>query len=383
MRPIPILLRSHYGETDFVTGMRAWAASLVVLVHSGGGGLQYLGELGKSYASYGRVGVFIFFTISGFAIAAAMQRSRNFPAFLAQRFFRIAPLYYFWILVVLIFPALHQDYWMGYFHAKLDFYNIAMHVSFLSSWDRTIANPLLGVEWSVSVEAFWYCVLPALVFLIHRLTGVIVTALSIGLYALLWHYGAQSFGGEDWTLSVQWLPVTYAASFALGVWAHDLRGRIAEKLRPGILIAGLFLLVLYPLVSTQLATNFMAELVFDPLSVFIVVSFATFLLLLGGSKQSVLSKVLFDNPLAQHVGIVSYGVYLCHMSFEVVFSKLGFPMVEQSFLRLAFVWGLAVLVSTILHHLIERPGMRLGQVLTNPTKRFPTFWVGEVSKSNH
>jgi peptidoglycan/LPS O-acetylase OafA/YrhL len=151
-----ILLRSQYGETDFVTGMRAWAASLVVLIHSGGGGLRELGELGNRYADFGGVGVYIFYTISGFAIATALQRSRNFAVFLTQRFFRIAPLYYFWIAVVLVFPVLHPDYWMQYFHAKLDFYNMAMHLAFLSAWDRTIANALLTVEWSVSVEMFWY-----------------------------------------------------------------------------------------------------------------------------------------------------------------------------------------------------------------------------------
>jgi peptidoglycan/LPS O-acetylase OafA/YrhL len=360
MRPVQFVLRSRYGQTDFVTGMRAWAASLVVLVHSGGGGLRSLGELGESYASYGRVGVYIFYTISGFAIAAAFQRSRNFPVFLAHRFFRIAPLYYFCILVVLMVPVLHQDYWMQYFHAKLDFYDIAMHLTFLSGWDRSIANSLLSVEWSVSVEMFWYCVLPVLVLLVHRLTGVIVTALSIGLYVLLLQYGAQIFGGEDWGLSVQWLPLTYAASFALGVWAHDLRGRTADGLRPALLAAGIILLALYPLLPSRLAAIFVSE--------FICVSLATFLLLLGGSKESVLSRALFENSIAQHVGIVSYGVYLCHMSLLVLFTRLGFPILEQPFLRFSFAWALAVVVSTILHQFIERPGMRLGQVLTNPAR---------------
>jgi peptidoglycan/LPS O-acetylase OafA/YrhL len=360
MRPTPLLLRSRYGQTDFITGMRAWAASLVVLVHSGGGGLSSLGELGNSYASYGRVGVYIFYTISGFAIAAAFQRSQNFQVFLAQRFFRIAPLYYFCILFVLIVPALQQDYWMQYFHAKRAFYNIAMHLTFLSGWDRSTANALLAVEWSVSVEMFWYCVLPMLVFLVHRLTGVIVTALSIGLYVLLFQYGPWIFGGDDWSLSVQWLPLTYAASFALGVWAHDLRGRTADWLRPVLLATGIILMALYPLLPARLAAIFVSE--------FIYVSFATFLLLLGGSKQSVLSRALFENSVAQHVGIVSYGVYLCHMSLLVLFTRLGFPMLEQPFLRFALAWALAVVVSTVLHHFIERPGMRLGHVLTNQTR---------------
>jgi peptidoglycan/LPS O-acetylase OafA/YrhL len=363
MRSIPNLLRGQYGQTDFVTGMRAWAASLVVLVHSGGGGLGDLGEIGKSYASYGRVGVYIFYTISGFAIAAALQRSRSFPGFIAQRFFRIAPLYYFWILIVFLVPALHQDYWMQYFHAKLDFYNIAMHLAFLSGWDRVIANPLLGVEWSVSVEAFWYCVLPALVFLVHRLTGGVVTALSIGLYVLLSQYGARIFGGEDWALSVQWLPLTYAASFTLGIWAHDSREKIVDRFRPTILAAGLLLFALYPVLPARLAAIFVSE--------FIFVSLATFLLLLGGSKGSVLSRALFENRVAQHVGVVSYGVYLCHVSLLVLFTRLGLPMLEWPLLRFALAWGLAVLVSTILHYLIERPGIRLGHVLTNPTKGVP------------
>lgn len=88
-----------YGATNFVTGMRAWAAIGVLLIHAGGAGLRDLGTFGNRIADFGLTGVFAFFVISGFFVCYSYLNAHNFKAYIAKRLLRIAPLYFLFILV--------------------------------------------------------------------------------------------------------------------------------------------------------------------------------------------------------------------------------------------------------------------------------------------
>lgn len=88
-------LIKNYGDTDFITGMRAFAAIAVVLIHSGGAGLRDLGDFGNNLADLGRTGVYVFFVISGFSVASSYSSSNGYFDYINKRLWRIAPLYYF------------------------------------------------------------------------------------------------------------------------------------------------------------------------------------------------------------------------------------------------------------------------------------------------
>ncbi len=60
-------IEKNYGNTNFITGMRAFAALAVIMIHAGGAGFRELGEIGKNVANFGAAGVFVFFVISGFS----------------------------------------------------------------------------------------------------------------------------------------------------------------------------------------------------------------------------------------------------------------------------------------------------------------------------
>ena len=81
LRPSAVLAK-NYGATTFVTGMRAYAATAVVLTHSGGAGLRDLGSIGNHLTELGAQGVTVFFVISGFSVATSRDRSESFIAIL-------------------------------------------------------------------------------------------------------------------------------------------------------------------------------------------------------------------------------------------------------------------------------------------------------------
>jgi peptidoglycan/LPS O-acetylase OafA/YrhL len=71
----PTLPHKDYGDSSFITGMRAFAALAVVLIHSGGAGFRELGAIGNNIADFGKVGVYVFFVISGFSVASSYENS--------------------------------------------------------------------------------------------------------------------------------------------------------------------------------------------------------------------------------------------------------------------------------------------------------------------
>ena len=74
-----------YGDTNFITGMRAFAAFGVVLIHSGGAGLRSLGPIGNNFADLGLTGVYVFFVISGFSVASSFDNSAGYFDYLKKR----------------------------------------------------------------------------------------------------------------------------------------------------------------------------------------------------------------------------------------------------------------------------------------------------------
>lgn len=63
----------RYGETDFVTALRAVAAVMVISLHTGA--FIGLGEIGRRVTSAGTNSVPVFFVIAGFAVAASLHRA--------------------------------------------------------------------------------------------------------------------------------------------------------------------------------------------------------------------------------------------------------------------------------------------------------------------
>lgn len=134
-----------YGDTSFITGMRAFAALAVVLIHAGGAGFRELGSIGNNIADFGRAGVYVFFVISGFSVASSYENSKCYLEYLNKRLWRVAPLYYFW-LAVSILLGVTATYWQKQFGVGIDVYNLVLHGLFIGWLDYRITNSILGVE---------------------------------------------------------------------------------------------------------------------------------------------------------------------------------------------------------------------------------------------
>jgi peptidoglycan/LPS O-acetylase OafA/YrhL len=103
--PPPVVPLGRYRDTNFITGLRGWAAFGVFLAHSGAGGLAQQGWLAAQFVDLGRFGVDVFFVIAGFSVMTSYAACPDFRTYLIQRLLRIAPLY--WCVTGAVFAAYH------------------------------------------------------------------------------------------------------------------------------------------------------------------------------------------------------------------------------------------------------------------------------------
>lgn len=117
----PMTVIRQYDETNFVTSLRALAAAMVVVIHTGA--FTAFGYVGNNITQAGKYGVEIFFVISGFSIAVTFTKAANYQTFIVRRAFRIVPLYVFVIFAVFMLTrlgALRQSHWLLEFDSHLD-----------------------------------------------------------------------------------------------------------------------------------------------------------------------------------------------------------------------------------------------------------------------
>jgi peptidoglycan/LPS O-acetylase OafA/YrhL len=190
----------HYKPLD---GLRGVAILLVFVFHVNGIAdhlrASWFGVVLLLGASWGWMGVDLFFVLSGFLITGILIRSLNGPRyfrnFYIRRALRIFPLFYgVLLLLVVLTPFLHLEWRLG--HISYLFYcqNIAMEFS----PDLRVLPPAIHLEhfWSLAVEEQYYMIWPMIVWLVRKESrimklcfamiacGILLRILAIGLLPL-------------------------------------------------------------------------------------------------------------------------------------------------------------------------------------------------------
>jgi peptidoglycan/LPS O-acetylase OafA/YrhL len=360
----PVVRR--YGDTDFVTALRAIAATLVVIVHTGA--FAEFGQMGQNLVSVGKFGVQVFFVISGFSIATTFATASSYKEFLTRRLFRIVPLYWLMILVVSAFVwggLIPANEWSSRFNAEINSYNVLMHLSFLSCLDHRVGATILGVEWTIPVEMFWYGLLPVLITFAdtyRRLIQVIVLSVLGGLVTQLIARFAVSI---DHALFAKWFPTTHGPCFLLGVLAYRLRqssARHPERTYSWRLAAAwLLAITLAPFGAPGRGTMLV-------IATILTISF------FRGENFPRICNLVTARPLL-FIGSVSYSLYLVHFPVAL-FLKSAYGLTEGLTLFIA-CYAISVLLSFHFYMLVEIPMNNLGKMIASRTRELRS--VGSVA----
>lgn len=351
------MITREYQSTNFITGLRAIAILMVFLIHSGGGGIREMFSFGDRIIDMGKYGVDIFFVISGFTIFYQLyERKYSFKHFLIVRLIRISIPYFPLIFCIYIFAMLGGDiynYWAIKFNnGEISIINLILHLFYISFIDIRYANTIIGVEWTLAIEVFYYFLLGYLIYkfkIMSSFKGTLYVFLFLFLVSIFTLFIGKQFSSENSNLFISWLPFKYGYMFIFGGVAFHIRSYIFEKYSDKklknisniILISSMTIFVLF-LTNTKIPNvGIINEFFF---------SFLTFMLIVFVDDNSKITRVLTNNFMI-FIGSISFSFYLLHML--VLKSSILDIGITNNSLNFIYYLFLTVIISTIYYYLLE------------------------------
>jgi peptidoglycan/LPS O-acetylase OafA/YrhL len=262
----------------------------------------------------GKLGVQLFFVLSGFLITSILlrtrslvedgraERKRELVHFYARRFFRLFPALFLLITILLVvnWGTIRQDW--------------AWHLFYLSNIYFTRLNTLpaggIAVLWTLSVEEQFYIFWALVILLAPRRFHVPAALIAIGTALLwrsaIWRFHLTFFGG--YVLPFNWLDVIgTGAILALSREKPDALRVTSDQLRRGARNVGVPLFVLSLTAIVRGSTSPLL-LVFADFCTALAFTWIVAEASLGIRR---ISRFL-EWPPVLYLGRISYGLYLYH-----------------------------------------------------------------------
>ena len=295
-------------------------------------------------AIHGKLGVHLFFVISGYCIAASVYKlitkNGSVTDFIKNRVWRIFPTYWAAFLVAIIVSLISTA-----------FTNTTIASSLPPSWQSWIGHIFLiqsylgaadyiVVYWTLTVELTFYLIV-AILLIIGKITNHKL-AVFIGLIF--------AFTSAFIPLNPKVLFLTYWCEFICGFLVFSaLIARHQQKKQQKII--SIYLIVILGFIGVWVNYNFQQG------NLFFSALFALLLYFLYGIDKKIDS--ITQLKWLKFIGVMSYSLYLIHVPLQVRVLILGIkfiPIDSSSFLLVQIMgWAAAILGAYIFYQLVEKP----------------------------
>ena len=344
----------------FLDGLRGIAALYVVLFHMAlvPSFKPPLSEWWQTLVLFGGSGVTLFFVVSAFSLCLTMDRhvatGSALLSYGLSRVFRIAPLFYF---VMIVTYAIHIRAF-GVWHSPRE---VLLSLTFLFNLVPGAEQGYVWASWTIGVEMLFYIVFPYLYFRQSGPSRMIATLCVALAVSILFKGVTAGFVPETVRGSFENFSIfRHMPSFVMGMLAYTAyhSAKLAEARRQyaGALVAFGFL-VLVGVASGRLTNG-----VLD--TTHLVAAGYSFILL-GASAAHFR---LVDNSATRFLGKISYSVYLWHAPVVWFMSPayqritaLPLPASLRFLLCLAVTLCIVVPVAWATYRFVELPGIALGK----------------------
>ena len=150
-------------------------------------------------------------------------------------------------------------------------------------------------------------------------------------------------------LALHYSPIPYLFCFVLGIAAYRIRAKwpASPRIASAALIGCALVMLVYTLRPSLISRGWFDELA--------IVSLLSFTLIAAGTDESQLVRALMCNPVAQYLGLISYGIYLSHLP---IFLWLIAPGVGNASMAFVLTLAISVAVSSVTYFAIEKPTKR-------------------------
>jgi peptidoglycan/LPS O-acetylase OafA/YrhL len=339
---------------DSLTGMRFFAALVVVLIHVGG---QFASARWLLTAdNFGYIGVSFFFLLSGFVLtwSCARQPTRRFWWL---RVARVWPAQFLLALVALTVLAA-QERIPGTLLGK------AEDLLLLQAWSRNeqVYYGGNGVSWSLSAEMFFYLLFPLAIVLLRRLRGrgllatAAVTVAVMALAPLVATWIGVSAATYSWLFFV--FPPYRFAEFLLGMV-------LARAMLLGLRIPAPGWTWLGAALGLAAAVCWLVELslhtgtaIQRPFVALLMLPFFALLLLAGATRDLQRRRWWLSSWQLLRLGECSFALYLVHKPVFLLTSRWSWwdnPGGVWGLASFVAFLALAVAVAAVIHYLLEKP----------------------------
>ncbi len=329
--------------------LRAIAVVSVFIHHAQhvyGGNFPFFGDYG------GQFGPQLFFLISGYLISASCQK-HSLRDYALHRFFRIMPAYLVFFIGIGILTNVVTIHRISDFPGKFLANILLLQQLFPSA---LIYFDVLHVTWTLTVEILWYLIAPLLLLGNRKLRWPTVF-ISICI-STIWSYTASRHlldglypGLTDTNPGYSYLFLgnhflSQVCFFVFGAWIHFHKNQLSPWNPLSALALGLLIFILKPY-----------YMVFNP--IFITGIGLGFFMLAAINSQAIKNRFVFL------ISETSYSIYLCHFPI-ILWVRHGLGLDSISGVAVSIAITMAVSLASYL--CIEKPGMRLGRIISDRRK---------------
>lgn len=349
-------------QKDALDGLRGLAVLMVFVSHASKNGMNLLPGLDLS--GIGKSGVYLFFLLSSFLLSLPFLEKRQFafaPRALAnyftRRFFRIYPLFFFYLLTCLLGTWL-----VTYFHVATPLGGIPFALTWAELVDHLLLQKGYSVTWSIPVEFRYYFLLPFVaalyVFILkhHIWLSLTVSVVLIVSTQLLWPQTSVPLNSPYLGpyLCIFLIGAALAAIYhhwKHSVWLHS------QRTRQYIEWGGWAALLMIALMTPSLAELWLQQSI--PITYFhrqflLYGVLWAMVLLACVSGAGVMARV-FSLSIMRYFGFISFSLYLFHITAIKTLTTFWPELFGGAWIALM----MAVAVSHICWLLIEKPSAKI------------------------
>jgi len=340
----------------YVDSLRGIAIILVVLHHThpyfAGINNYQLPAFFETFLQNGDKGVTLFFLMSAFTLCLSLNAKMNCEAhplrnYFLRRVFRILPLYYFMILLILLTGV----------QTPTNYSKLA-NLLFLHGLSPFWINSTIPGGWSVGIEVLFYLIFP---FLLLRIRSV-WSAINITLIGMLLAKVVTSIMSKHPLINdpILWGVFTYEnfisqlPVFLIGICLYHISAnKYNNALNPRRYRT-------YGLIAAFIVLHLLGGNVFKEHYIF-AIAFAFLAFGLSGYPS-----VLLVNRFTVWIGKLSYSIYLVHLLVAGLLQKYHLSHYCNNssmdvMVRFSIIFSISVAVSLLTYNLIEVPFQNWGK----------------------
>ena len=373
--------RMETGKLDCIDALRGIAALSIFIYHIYGttgiitNWAYPIQILPERFIDLTLAGIPLFFILSAFTLYLSLDsradEKRKFLKFYLRRFFRIAPLFYLLMVIVVLDSLIMQK-------AVPSWQDILVNLTFTNNLVPQYSMSLFSDGWTVGVEMLFYLVLPLVFIKVNNIRRSIL--LFIGIYWLSKEI-RRLMGiiiGENIMMSTNYDFYNFshwAYIFPIGVICYIIYKSYLPKMRREYRVPAAFCMLLLSLVILFVFINnlplalALSDL-YEPLRILTVLqamSSVAFVLLILSLFLN--PNRLIVNRFTRFFGTISYSLYLIHPFiveplkpvYVYIYGHTIYSTDLSLFLCILLTLLIVTPVSLLTYHLIETPGIRMGK----------------------